>query len=672
MKLIKNFLFFFIIVIVVALSCTKKYGYDFENGTGTSSYEDSTGLEIDTAMDRIDGSKFTAAQIYPGMVNPGQRRISDTTINVNLDYQTATSSDLRVSVTPTSWISTGLWAPAGELVRIIVPEGIYGLTVQVGSHTDNLTGKDVLQRDPIIYIRKTLYPGVNYVRNLYGGLIYIIPQRPLGKVVPMKFAGVCAGANFILGEMSDEQWRQMINNTSVPFFELIGKRIAFTLPKSNLSLSPIPSPTALMEKWDSLIKAVYYDWYGLTDRNADPRHRTPFLPWRIVFDIQPSLGAMHSGSPVVAGQTSRYFFQAVTIAQLEKANWGVFHEIGHNMQMGSTWSFNSNGEVTNNLFSLKKSSIYGYTPGELEDGWYGTGGQTPGAASFVVRDTSEKDWTSTANLGAYYPRLSFYAQIFEKYGYGFMTYLTTAARDARFTSIDDQSKIDFYYERLSEYTQTDMYRFMREWGLLVSQTSRNAIAAKGYPKLKTQLWLYNPITNTGGDEPIPRPKTEHNRSNWLISLPNAQSNYQGPRIIDGDPATFWHSCYNGGCTVSNDNFTYRSTSASYDNSYPQFLEVNTVTPITASGFYIQQRNNPSNNNNHVSEVTVEISSDGVNWEEVATYPLQWGNQESAWEVQYLDFPSGEDRTFQYFRYTWPKPNNDVNSAFAEIGTFRYQ
>ncbi len=87
----------------------KNYGYQFENGTGSVGYNDSTGLEIDTAMDRIDASKFTAAQIYPGMVTPLQPRIKDTILNIDLNYQTATASDLRVSVLPSNWISTGLW-----------------------------------------------------------------------------------------------------------------------------------------------------------------------------------------------------------------------------------------------------------------------------------------------------------------------------------------------------------------------------------------------------------------------------------------------------------------------------------------------------------------------------------------------------------------------------------
>ncbi|MFV0605164.1 MAG: M60 family metallopeptidase [Niabella sp.] len=676
-------LFFITVIFIVIFGCSKKYGYNFENGTGSDGYTDSSGMVIDTAMTRIDASKFIAAQIYPGMVSPEQKRVVDTVLNIDLSYETATSSDLRVSVLPSNWISTGLWAPAGELVKIVIPEGIYGLTVQVGSHTDNLTGKEVLQRDPIIYIRKSLYPGVNYVRNLYGGLIYILPQKPLGLIVPVTFTGACAGANYVLGKTTDEEWRQMVNNTTVPFFELIGKRIAFTLPKANLALVAIPSPTNLMSKWDSLIKAVYYDWYGLTDNNPDVRNRTPYLPWRIVFDIQPSAGAMHSGSPIVAGQTSNYFRQAVSIDALENSNWGVFHEIGHNMQMHSTWTFSNNGEVTCNLFSLKKSSIYNYDPGPLYEGWYGTLGQTPSASSFLALDSANKDWFSLTNLGATYPRLSFYSQIFKKYGYEFMAYLATAARNARFTAIDNQSKVDFFYERLCEYTKTDMYRFMREWGLMISQTSRNTIAAKGFPKLKTNVWMYNPVTNTGGGESI-LPRIEFGSGapgtnlGWtVLSITNTRlplSTYGPQNLLDGNLSSIWCSCFNGCYEGPNTaGATPNSTGKTMSSSYPFSAVVQTGSAaITADGFYIVQRK--SGNSNHLPSVTIEISMDNSSWTDLGTFELKTAQNSTVAEAeakQYINLEAPV--TFKYFRWSWPRNTTDVNNntAFTEMGAYHY-
>src|SRR5699024_8612231 len=157
-----------------------------------------------------------------------------------------------------------------ELIVIEVPEGVYGLQAQIGAHTDNLTGKDPLKRDPVIYNRKQLFPGTNYVRNLYGGHVYILPPRPLGKTITVAFSGTVKGPDLFLGKPTDAEWKAMIASTSVPFFELVGKRIVFTLEVEKLRSHPIESPTELMELWDKTIKEAYWDWTGMTEGNPDP------------------------------------------------------------------------------------------------------------------------------------------------------------------------------------------------------------------------------------------------------------------------------------------------------------------------------------------------------------------------------------------------------------------
>jgi hypothetical protein len=49
----------------------------------------------------------------------------------------------------TKWLSTGLWAPAGQAITVTIPSTVAAtllanggkLGVQVGSHSDNLSGK---------------------------------------------------------------------------------------------------------------------------------------------------------------------------------------------------------------------------------------------------------------------------------------------------------------------------------------------------------------------------------------------------------------------------------------------------------------------------------------------------------------------------------------------------
>ena len=57
-------------------------------------------------------------------------------------------------------------------MTIYVPDNVWGLTVQVGMHTEDLTNDNIGLREPIAYYRKALYPGKNTVRFSLGGYLW--------------------------------------------------------------------------------------------------------------------------------------------------------------------------------------------------------------------------------------------------------------------------------------------------------------------------------------------------------------------------------------------------------------------------------------------------------------------------------------------------------------------
>lgn len=479
-----SLLFLAISTLVLSFSsCKKKYGYFFPDGYNPTNYPDTLkDVTLDTGVLKVDKSQYNAARVFPGLVGIDEPRLKNYSVTLDLDYVVSNSSNLRISVPPGGYFSTGTYAPTGELIEVTVPAGVYGLKAQIGAWTDNLTGKDPLRRAPIIFSRHELFPGKNYLRNLYGGHLWIIPPRPLGIKVTFVLSGIVKSPDFVLGETTNAQWAQMIANTKVPWFELRSKSIIFTLPVDKLKKFPIDNPQLLMETWDNTIQRAYWDWYGLSETAPDVRDRNPILPWRIVHDIQPSAGAQHSGYPVVAMATEEYFRQAVTLSGVIGQNWGTYHEIGHNMQMGSTWSFDGNGEVTNNLFSLRVTKMNGYKHSNYK--------RMLDAALKYVNATGAKNYAaSTTSNDA---RLGMFIQLMERYGYDFITYLATEGRHARFGAGNNQDKIDFFYEKLSTYTQTDMQPFLTAWGLTVSSVSKNKIAAL-YPLLTEQVWLSYPV-----------------------------------------------------------------------------------------------------------------------------------------------------------------------------------
>ncbi|WP_165503728.1 M60 family metallopeptidase [Pedobacter hiemivivus] len=473
-----------LLLLGVMMSCTKNYGIQYPEGTTDNNHPaDTVDLVLDTSMFKVDKSQFNAARVFPGMVGIEEPRLKEYKVTLDLDYVQVISSDLRINVAPGGFISTGMYAPPGELITIKVPANTYGLAVQVGAHTENVGGFDPMLRPPIIYTRVQLFPGVNYVRNLYGGTIWINPERSLGRKVDLFFSGSVKSPDFVLGETTDAEWKAMIAKTQVPWFELRSKRMIFTLPVNKLAKFPIESPTALMTAWDQEILKSYWEWYGLSETTTDLRNRNPTLPWRIVHELQLAPGvAQHSGYPVMALANDNYFKQAVTLSQVIGANWGTYHELGHNMQMTSTWSWPDLGEVSCNFFSLKITNRNGYKHSNI----YRAMPETIAFAS--IANTDDKKLFTSASGDA---RMGMFIQIFERYGYDFMTYLCTQARMARFGANNDQDKKDFFYERLSEWTKKDMKPFMTQWGLYPSSVSKNKIAAQ-FPLLTEQVWLFDP------------------------------------------------------------------------------------------------------------------------------------------------------------------------------------
>jgi len=461
-------------------ACRKDYGYSFEDGYSKTEVKDTFGnQELDTSKYKIDRSQFNLARVFPGLVSISEPRLKGAKVTLDFDFVYANNANLRISVAPQGWFSTGMYAPAGELIEINVPANEYGMTAQIGAWDDDLTSIPVKLRAPVIYSRHTLAPGKNLIRNLYGGQVYIIPPRALGRKVEFTFTGTVKSPDFVLGQTTDEEWKTMMAKTTVPFFELRGKRIIFTLPVSRLAKFPIASPTALMQTWDEQILHCYWEWYGLSANAADARDLNPMLPWRIVHDIQPSAGAQHSGYPVVATANDNYFQQAVTLSGVIGQNWGTYHELGHNMQMNNTWNFDGNGEVSNNIFSLKVTKYNGYKHSNYK--------RMMTAALAFVTPTGTKSYANASEDA----KLGMFIQLMERYGYEFITYLTTEARHARFTSSSNQDKIDFFYERLSEFAKTDMEPFLTKWGVTVSTVSKTKIAAK-YPLLTETVWLSDP------------------------------------------------------------------------------------------------------------------------------------------------------------------------------------
>lgn len=649
---------FFICAALSLLASCGKYGYDFADGYQQGD-PDGNDPGNDTSMTWIDRSMYDKARTYPGLVGANVKRIQDTTINLPLNFRWVNSSDLKVSVVPSPVFSTGLYAPAGENIRITVPEGIIGLSAQIGAHTDDLTGKDVLRRQPLLYTVKELMPGENYIRNPFGGILWIRALLSQPQDVPLKVQGAVRTPDFIHGVSNQADWLKDVEATDVPWLELRTKRTIFTVPRNLvLQYKNELKVAEVLAFWNKIYEKDYYDWMGLTEGNTDKRHAYPELPERGVLDIQPSVGYAHSGFPWVAQQDKHWFFMFSnydyvigTFSQNEGA-WGTFHEIGHNYQQGRTWSWSALGETTNNLFVFKaaqrlNNSLVASHPA-LNEAF------TKGVA--YASSTAGKNFNTLSDVNdglKPFFRLTPFLQIFNKVegkngepGWDFMTYLYTQSRNSNLSFSLEQAKIDFFYRSLCDFSGKDYARFFAAWGIPVSNPARREMRNK-YPPMDRMIWAFNPLDNTGGDAPLP-PKYDLTNSLFTYSVNAVTATNDGdgiPALNDGNYTTYWHSCWSG-CPSP---------------TLPVQFDVDMNGVEAYKGFYYSNRNHAMYN----KHIRIYKSDNKRTWTLIGDYPNQPDIRGQRIEIEFDQIHES-----RYIRVEFPSyGNNASHVAVGEIGLF---
>ena len=641
---------------IVLAHCAKNKEV-FQDGRDEGGYPEPK-VTVDTSSAVVDVSKYAQARVFPGLICSSEPRLKNQALTMNL-YYNYVKENLRISVAPEPMFSTGFYAAPGELVTIDVPAD-YSLSVQVGAWDDNLQSVLNAPRDPLIFTRMQLAPGRNYVRNLYGGHIYIFAARPVATPVTLTFSGVVKSPDFVLGKSTNAEWTAAIKTSCVPYLELRSKNIIFVVPRDYCVTYNVTDPEAIMQEWDRSIDLDYYQWEGLQENPAEAYDLAPILPWRVVQDIKPSVGYGHSGYPVVTYNDFGWFNEFTNLTNIRKGwAWGTYHEIGHNNQQTRYWSWGSLGETSNNLFNFKaahRQSIEHSNPAAWPPYHPAVNSMFPQALAFAAA-TGTKDFDGTdARINDPFARITPFVQIFDKIpadwgypgqpdGWSFMGELYKRARRAKFQSNNDQDKRDFVYETLCDFTKTDWRLFFSAWGINISTVSLNAIEAKSYRMLTQEIWKYNPITRTGGDTFLDL----YARANWTVTVNSVNPEGGGKDVIkDGDVATYWHSAY--GPTA------------------PVVGTIDMGRKLEIKGFKFTQRQAGGRN---IKNLKVEVSNDNTNWTPIAGSPLLLQKMDAQ---QSFLLPS--NISVRYFRLTISaaadtyNTDGSLNTSLAEVDVIK--
>lgn len=389
-----------------------------------------------------------AAEFFPGSVPAAAERVASRTVTLNLKVP--------------GWHSTGLYAAPGEGVTVKVPEKAagLGLRIRIGAHSDTTWHLETWSRFPEITRVFKLETPATRVASPFGGLVYIdVPRASDAGNVAFVISGAVAAPHYVHGETSTNDWKQAIRGNPAPWGELETKKVIVTLPSS--VLRELDDPAALMAVWDRVLD-LEAELAGIpSDR---PR------PERIVTDEQISAGYMHSGYPIMTflDQTRNFSSRE----SLLRGNWGIFHELGHNHQVGD-WTFEGTGEVTCNLFTLfvleslcsDRGGNYRHTTPEgiLRNYRKLTAG---GAPDFAL-------WKRDPFVA-----LSMYAQLKNQFGWDafqkvFAEYRRLARSERPRT---DQAKRDQWMTRFSRVAGRNLAPFFAAWGVPVSDAAAKSVA----------------------------------------------------------------------------------------------------------------------------------------------------------------------------------------------------
>jgi hypothetical protein len=247
------------------------------------------------------------------------------------------------------------------------------------------------------------------------------------------------------------------------------ENVILTLPDS--VLQTIKNPEEVLKLWDLVV-------LGELDLANMP---APFYrAQRMVPDEHIGGGYMHSGYPIMIHHSpSRKMLSNEIMANPELlmkpskggANWGFFHEIGHNMQ-NLNWVFGGTTEVSNNFFSIY---MFDRLMGGRDDSHTGVSSANTQKMmkKYFAEGANYEKWKGDAFLG-----LIMFRQMQEGFGWEsfkafFKEYQKIGPSIGR---LNDQQKRDLWVKTYSNVVKRNLAPFFNTWGVGISEQTQKELA----------------------------------------------------------------------------------------------------------------------------------------------------------------------------------------------------
>ncbi|MFC2085643.1 M60 family peptidase N-terminal accessory domain-containing protein [Bacteroidota bacterium] len=290
---------------------------------------------VPTNIAAMDGVKFEAADVFPGIVSPDAPRVNGTKVDVNGSYRfiqgARVAGDLDDAKRP-----TGSYAAPGELVTITVPASVTeaGLTAMIGAHDSDHSRLTHTNRFVRITKDFPLDSETTQIASPFGGAIYIkVPEGLDVGWFEITIDGAVRSPYFSSRtgrSTSPADWQAELAKTHVPWVDIESDKYMMTLPLNYVTgLAELADPTGLMNQWDAIMDAFNY-----VGGRPPERTRSEYF----LVDSRLPSDAFGTGYPQVIGDDAPYGSLGSTElypTQILKPDFhksGIvitFHEMGH-------------------------------------------------------------------------------------------------------------------------------------------------------------------------------------------------------------------------------------------------------------------------------------------------------------------------------------------------------
>lgn len=605
-------------------ACEDKNFDEFVSGTGD--YTSETGGDYYEG-EGIDVSHYDRARTFPGLVDTlTEKRLDETILAIDMSYPMVDKSKAGLTYTPLSIYSTGLYAGAGEKVTIILDEDVKGLTIQIGIHNTDLSSLEdtYLGRDPKIVTSMPLFQGRNEIRNPYGGYIWIKRNSDATqKTVNLKVQGVYAAPDFVSGETEGkkDEWMNAVKETTVPWVELRGKNIAFSVPTSYMKLKVQTLGNAFpgqlqqaLDMWDDWVKC-YLEFYGLD--GMDEAFPMPGFPVREVMDTHLSTERYsYYGNTNVNLLSTEELINVITDPEeIKKTTLNTGHVVGwlQASMLKQTYFPSSYPNSFKDVFSMLPNYYFLY-----KHNWWGKSDQIELPSfyeenkviknrSYILKSSAFDhlvSWAEADSCKIYsdeagrpvkedydseerWPAALFFCSSILQYkqeaeqkdGWKYFGYLNRfLLEEAKKSSLVRMKLEDVMLKCLTDYFGRDFSQLFDRVGMAVSDVRRQESLEK--PHVEQCIWMFNPLKR---NEPVSDfdgkvfqtkagtgyTPNHHLRSEWEAvayskGWKHNNYNWRGKdqntpyALFDGNRGTMWESYYDRYETYTEDGWTYQA------------------------------------------------------------------------------------------------------------------